>query len=162
MVRGLMTDREWKFFAPFVIATGGKSGRPPADHRLVLDGIFWIARTGAQWRDLLEHSGNWSSVYRQFRRWTLAGVWELMLAALNDGGGGLKSVQMIDSTIIRAHHQGRTYTFDGAKGGLKNRVLGAQRAALRQKFISASPAKDSRSRRKSPAARSRTTKATTS
>lgn len=157
MVRGLMTDREWKFFAPFVLATGGKSGRPPSDHRLVLDGIFWIARTGAQWRDLHEHFGKWSSVYRQFRRWTLAGVWELMLAALNDGGGGLKSVQMIDSTIIRAHHQAA-----GAKGGLKNRVLGAQRVALRQKFISASPAKGSRSRRKSPAAKSRTTRATTS
>lgn len=157
MVRGLMTDREWKFFAPFVIATGGKSGRPPSDHRLVLDGIFWIARTGAQWRDLHEHFGKWSSVYRQFRRWTLAGVFELMLAALNDGGGGLKSVQMIDSTVIRAHHQAA-----GAKGGLKNRVLGAQRVALRQKFISASPAKGSRSRRKSPAAKSRTTRATTS
>ena len=157
MVRGLMTDREWKFFAPFVIATGGKSGRPPADHRLVLDGIFWIARTGAQWRDLHEHFGKWSSVYRQFRRWTLAGVWELMLAALNDGGGGLKSVQMIDSTIIRAHHQAA-----GAKGGLKNRVLGAQRVALRQKFISAPTAKGSRSRPKSPAAKSRTTRATTS
>lgn len=157
MVRGLMTDREWMFFAPFVIATGGKSGRPPADHRLVLDGIFWIARTGAQWRDLHEHFGKWSSVYRQFRRWTLAGVWEVMLAALNDGGGGLHSVQMIDSTIIRAHHQAA-----GAKGGLKDRVLGAQRAALRQKFISASPAKASRSLRKSPAAKSRTTRATTS
>jgi transposase len=157
MVRGLMTDREWKFFAPFVLATGGKSGRPPSDHRLVLDGVFWIARTGAQWRDLHEHFGKWSSVYRQFRRWTLAGVFELMLAALNDGGGGLKSVQMVDSTIIRAHHQAA-----GAKGGLKNRVLGAQRVALRQKFISASPAKGSRSRRKSLAAKSRTTKATTS
>lgn len=157
MVRGLMTDREWMFFAPFVIATGTKSGRPPADHRLVLDGIFWIARTGAQWRDLHEHFGKWSSVYRQFRRWTLAGVWEVMLAALNDGGGGLHSVQMIDSTIIRAHHQAA-----GAKGGLKDRVLGAQRAALRQKFISASPAKASRSLRKSPAAKSRTTRATTS
>lgn len=157
MVRGLMTDREWKFFAPFVLATGGKSGRPPSDHRLVLDGVFWIARTGAQWRDLHEHFGKWSSVYRQFRRWTLAGVFELMLAALNDGGGGLKSVQVVDSTIIRAHHQAA-----GAKGGLKNRVLGAQRVALRQKFISASPAKGSRSRRKSLAAKSRTTKATTS
>jgi transposase len=155
MVRGLMTDREWKFFAPFVVATGGKSGRPPSDHRLVLDGVFWIARTGAQWRDLHEHFGKWSSVYRQFRRWTLAGVFELMLVALNDGGGGLKSVQMIDSTIIRAHHHAA-----GAKGGLKNRVLGAQRVALRQKFISASPAKGSRSRRKSPAAKSRTTRTT--
>ncbi len=157
MVRGLMTDKEWSFFAPFVIATGGKSGRPPQDHRLVLDGIFWMARTGAQWRDLHEYFGKWSSVYRQFRRWTLAGVWELMLEALNQRGGGLESVQMIDSTIIRAHHQAA-----GAKGGLKIRVLGAQKVASRQKFISAPTATGSRSRRKSPAGKSRITKAMTS
>jgi hypothetical protein len=67
-----MTDEEWTFFAPFVIATGGKRGRPPEDHRRVLDGVFWIARTGAPWRDLHEYFGKWWSVYRQFRRWTLA------------------------------------------------------------------------------------------
>ena len=96
------------------MATGGKRGRRPADHRLVLDGVCWIARTGAQWRDLHEHFGKWSSVYRQFRRWTLAGVWEAVLEALNDSGAAPDSVQMIDSTIIRAHHQAA-----GAKGGLK-------------------------------------------
>ena len=143
MVRGLMTNKEWAFFEPFVVASGGKRGRPPADHRLVLDGVFWIARTGAQWRDLHEYFGKWSSVHRQFRRWTLAGVWEAMLEALNESGAALDSVQMIDSTIIRAHHQAA-----GAKGGLKKRVLGAQKVALRQRFISVPTPKGSRSRRK--------------
>ncbi len=131
MVRGLMSDVEWGFFEPFLITTGGKRGRPPRDHRLVLDGVFWLARTGAQWRDLHEYFGKWSSIYRQFRRWTISGVWELMLEALNDSKAVPDSVQMIDSTIIRAHHQAA-----GAKGGLKNRVLGAQRVASRRKFIS--------------------------
>lgn len=44
------------------------------------------------------------AVYRQFRRWTLSGLWELLLEAFNDSGGGKPSLQMIDSTIIRAHH----------------------------------------------------------
>ena len=57
--------------APFVIERGVRSGRRPKDHRLILDGIFWVARTGVAWRDLHEHFGKWSSVYRQFRRWTL-------------------------------------------------------------------------------------------
>ena len=52
MIRGLMTDEEWAFFSPFVLETGPKRGRPPRDHRKVLDGVFWIARTGAPWRDL--------------------------------------------------------------------------------------------------------------
>ena len=132
MVRGLMTDEEWKFFEPFVVATGDKRGRPPRDHRLILDGVFWIARAGAQWRDLDDHFGKWPTVYRQFRRWTLAGVWEVLLDALNESGAVPDSVQMIDSTIVRAHHQAA-----GAKGGLTNRVLGAQRVASRQRFISA-------------------------
>lgn len=61
-----MTDEEWAFFEPFVIETGPRRGRRPRDHRLVLDGVFWIARTGAAWRDLHSHFGAWNSVYRQF------------------------------------------------------------------------------------------------
>jgi len=131
MVRGLMSDTEWAFFEPFVVASGGKRGRPPRDHRLILDGIFWIARTGAQWRDLHEYFGKWRTVYRQFRRWTLAGVWELMLEALADSRAEPDSVQMIDSTIVRAHHLAA-----GSKGGLRDRVLGAQKVASRQRFAS--------------------------
>lgn len=152
-----MTDEEWALFAPFVIATGGKRGRPPEDHRRVLDGVFWIARTGAPWRDLHEYFGKWSSVYRQFRRWTLAGVWELMLEALNDSGAIPDSVQMIDSTIIRAHHQAA-----GAKGGLGNRVLGVQKVASRPRFICGPTPKGSPLRPKSPAGKSRTTRDTIS
>jgi transposase len=152
-----MTDEEWAFFAPFVIATGDKRGRPPADHRRVLDGVFWIARTGAPWRDLHEYFGKWTSVYRQFRRWTLGGIWELMLEALNDSGAAPDSVQMIDSTVIRAHHQAA-----GAKGGLRNRVLGARKVASRPSSTCAPTPTGSPSRPRSPAGRSRTTKATVS
>ena len=157
MVRGLMSDEEWSFFEAFVVATGGKSGRPPADHRRVLDGIFWIARTGAPWRDLHEDFGSWNSVYQQFRRWAKAGIFELMLSALSDQDGPPAAVQMIDSTIVRAHHQAA-----GAKGGLKKRVSAVRRVVSPRRYISEPTPKGSRSRRKSPAAKSRTTRATTS
>ena len=81
-----MSDAEWAFFEPFVVETGPRRGRRPRDHRLVLDGVFWIARTGAAWRDLHSHFGTWNSVYRQFRRWTQAGTWDVMLEALNETG----------------------------------------------------------------------------
>jgi len=92
-------DAEWDFFEPFVIEREPRRGRRPSGHRLVLDGVFWIARTGVQWRDLPEFFGKWSSVYKQFRRWTLSRVWDLMLEALNDTGEGQRSVQMIDSHL---------------------------------------------------------------
>ena len=126
-----MSDDEWVFFEAFITAIRGRGGRPPEDHRLVLDGVFWITRTGAPWRDLPEEFGKWFSVYRQFRRWTLAGLWELILAALNESEAVPDTVQMIDSTIIRAHHCAA-----GAKGGLKKRILAVQKVASRPRSTS--------------------------
>jgi transposase len=91
----------------------------------VLDAIFWITRTGAPWRDLPDALGNWNSVHRQFRRWTASGLWDVMLDALSAGGGDA-ALQMIDSTIVRAHHCAA-----GARGGLKTRLLAARAAASR-------------------------------
>jgi len=152
-----MSDEEWRFFEPFVVVKGPRSGRPPKNHRRVLDGVFWIMRTGAQWRDLPDYFGEWNSVYQQYRRWALAGLFELMLDAFNETGGPPAAMQMIDSTVVRAHHQAA-----GAKGGLKKRASGARKAASPAKSTSGRTVKDSRSRRKSPAAKSRTIRATTS
>lgn len=131
MARLLMEDAEWAFFEPFIVAIRGRGGRLAADHRLVLDAVFWIARTGSPWRDLPEEFGKWSSVYRQFRRWTLSSLWEMILEALNESGARPDQVQMIDSTVIRAHHLAA-----GAKGGLKKKVLAAQKVASRPRSIS--------------------------
>ena len=125
MARLLMDDAEWAFFKPFLIAVRGREGRPASDCRRVLDAIFWIARTGSSWRDLPEEFGKWSSVYRQFRRWTLAGLWELVLDALNDSGINPGQVQMIDSTIVRAHHSAA-----GPKGELRKKVSAPSRDLL--------------------------------
>ena len=99
-----MSDEEWTFFERFILAARAPNWRKPTNHRVVLDGIFWITRTGSPWRDLPEEFGKWSSVYRQFRRWTLAGLWERIMEALNESGAVPDALQMIDSTVVRAHH----------------------------------------------------------
>ncbi len=121
-----MSNKEWAFFKPFVTVRGPKRGRPAGNHRLVLDGVFWIARTGAPWRDLPDHFGNWNSVYQQFRRWSVSGLWDTMLEALNATGAAQSSVQMIDSTIVRAHQHAA-----GAKGGPRLKISGAREVASR-------------------------------
>ena len=100
-----MSDEEWAFHERFILSIRAPNGRKALNHRLVLDGIFWIARTGSPWWDLPAEFGKWSSVYRQFRRWTLAGLWEGILEALNESGSVPDALQMIDSTVVRAHHQ---------------------------------------------------------
>lgn len=82
-----ISDAEWKFMEPFVVETPRRPGRPPRNHRLVVDGIFWIACTGEPWRSLPEEYGNWGSVYRQFLRWTKGGLWEGLLEALQNSAG---------------------------------------------------------------------------
>ena len=133
-----MSDEEWAFHERFILAARATNGRKPLNHRLVLDGIFWIARTGSPWRDLPEEFGKWSSVYRQFRRWTLAGLWEQIMDALNESGLVPATLQMIDSTVVRAHHQAA-----GAKGGLRDKLSAVREVASRPRSTSASTARAS-------------------
>jgi transposase len=126
--RWLLTDGEWAVFEPFLVEAGPRGGRPPRDHRRVLDAILWIARTGAPWRDLPAELGNWNSVHRQFRRWAASGVWDVLLQALADAGGDADLLQMVDSTIIRAHHcaagggAGRSQALGRSRGGFSTKV----------------------------------------
>ncbi|PZX10362.1 transposase [Palleronia aestuarii] len=125
-----MADAEWAFRELFINAVRQPNGRRWTDPRLALDGVFWIARTSAPWRDLPAKFGKWSSVYRQFRRWTIAGLWELILEALNDGGAAPREVQMVDSTTAQAHQHAA-----GSEKGLRKKLLGARGAGFRRRPI---------------------------
>lgn len=81
-----MSDEDWAFFECFSLSVRAPNGRKPAYHGLVLDGMFLISRTGEPRRDLPEEFGKSSSVYRQFRRWTLTALWEEITEALNQSG----------------------------------------------------------------------------
>jgi putative transposase len=66
-----------------------------------MEGMLWILRTGAPWRDLPSEYGPWKSVYTRFSRWSQAGALALLFQALaleHDTEGYL-----IDATIVRAH-----------------------------------------------------------
>lgn len=68
-----LTDEQWNFVRkriPFEV--GG--GRPRRDARRVLDGIFWILKTGARWRDLPKEFPSYQTCHRRFQEWRKAGV----------------------------------------------------------------------------------------
>jgi transposase len=56
-----------------------KGGRPPADKRQVVRGIFWILDNGAKWKDLPAEFGSKSTVHRWFQTWVRAGVFESIM-----------------------------------------------------------------------------------
>ncbi len=128
MVCEELSEAEWALVAPFLPAERGRVGRPSHDNRRVLNGILWVVRSGARWIDVPHRYGRWNSVYRRFRRWSQAGVFEARLEALADALAK-ERVQMIDSTVVRAHAQAA-----GSKRGMSTGRLGARGAGSRPRF----------------------------
>lgn len=63
--------------------------------------MLWIARTGAQWREMPECYGPWQSVYARFRKWQYIGIWEKIFHILS-GDADMENLS-IDSTMIKVH-----------------------------------------------------------
>jgi transposase len=99
MARFDLTDAEWTIIAPLL--PNKPRGVPRVDDRRVLNGIFYILRTGSPWRDLPERYGPYTSVYNRFNRWAKAGVWIKVFEAL--ARRSPQSLHLIDSSIVRAH-----------------------------------------------------------
>lgn len=99
MARFDLTDLEWSLVEPLLPPAGLGAAR--VDDRLVINGIFFILRTGSPWRDLPERYGPYTTVYNRFNRWAKKGVWVRVFEAL--AAQSPQSMQFIDSTIVRAH-----------------------------------------------------------
>ena len=126
--RFAMLDEQWAVLAPLIIAATrrGPKGR---DHRGFFEGVRWILRTGAPWRDLPMAFGAWSCIYRRFRRWAVAGRWEALREAFGRTGAKLS---LIDSTIVKAHPHaaGALRT----TGGQASQALGRSRGGMTTKI----------------------------
>ena len=91
-----LTDYEWAAIKPLL--PNKPRGVPRVNDRRVLNGIFWVLRSGAPWRDLPDNFSPYTTCYNCFVRWRRAGVLGGImnaLAATHDG-----AVQMIDTSII--------------------------------------------------------------
>ncbi len=110
--RFVITDYQWERMEPHCLGRKQDPGRTGRDPRMFLEAVFWIARTGAPWRDLPPAFGKWNTVYRRFRDWARAGVFERIFNAVS--GDPDMEMAMVDATIVKVHRAGQ-----GAKGGLK-------------------------------------------
>ena len=127
MIRHVVTDSEWNAIRKFLPRERtGKRGRPWANHRRTVSGIFWILSTGAPWRDLPSEFGAWQTVYKRFRRWCEAGLWQRIWSKLVNQFRSKDQlsfkVWMVDGSIVRAHHS--------SVGGSKNSSTNPRENAL--------------------------------
>ena len=86
MGRGDLTGQQWKKIEPLLPAQKPRTGRPGKDHRTIINGILWILRTGAPWRDLPERYGPWPTVASRYYRWRERGLWQRLAEVLRQEG----------------------------------------------------------------------------
>lgn len=120
MARKRMTDEQWDLIQD-IFPAPPKMGRPPVDRRDVVDGIFWILRTGSPWRDLPEEFGKWGTVWDLFDKWNADGTWDEILDRLRSTYADIDGeLWCVDGTTVRA---ARCASGGGKKGTRKNRMI---------------------------------------
>ena len=88
----LLTDQQWAFVAPLLPRhrPSRRGGRPRCDDRACLEGILWILRTGARWRDLPERYPSASTCWRRLAEWEAEDrwrrIWRAVLGQLDQRG----------------------------------------------------------------------------
>ena len=115
MKRHEISDEKWQIIAPLL----GKRrkdgrGRKAKDDRNIFNGVIWLMKTGAPWRDLPFRFGPWQTVYKRFWQWADLGIWDEVLQELSKDAD-FEAI-MIDASFVKVHQHGT-----GAKGGTSNR-----------------------------------------
>jgi transposase len=98
-MRYALTKREWSIIQP--ILPNKPRGIPRVDDRRVLNGIFWVLRSGAPWRDVPDRYGPYTTCYNRFNRWRKAGIWDDILKVVADRRDA--NVHVLDMSIVRVH-----------------------------------------------------------
>ena len=125
MARLLLNDKQWQRIEPTLRKNRStRGGRPPVDRRKVLNGVLWILRTGAPWRDMPAEFGCWQTAWRLFDQWNGDGTLDRILRSLQTAhihDGDLdRELWCIDGSVIRA---ARCAAGGGKKGIRKNRKI---------------------------------------
>ena len=120
MPRYELTEEEWKRIVKyFPEKEAGTPGRPPKAIRPAINGIIWIARSGAPWRDLPERFGPWETVYWRFKELIRKGILLQIFQDLNIDAD-MQDISL-DSTVVKAHQHSA-----GAKKGANPPKSGVQ------------------------------------
>lgn len=117
MTRYELSTTQWRKIEGFLPGRPGSVGVTAKDNRNFVNGVLWVLRSGAHWKDQPARYGNWKSAHKRFTRWAKAGIWERIFKVLL--ADSKNAWVMIDSTIVRAHQQAIC-----GKGGPRTRLWG--------------------------------------
>jgi transposase len=101
MRRHELTEEQFKKIETILPGRKGHVGVTARDNRIFINGVLWIFKTGAPWRDLPERYGNWKNIHRRFSRWASAGVFDSIFRILSENPD--MEFLLMDGTIVKAH-----------------------------------------------------------
>jgi len=116
-----LTDKQWNCIKPYFKRSDARGARSKHSKREIANAIFYIVRTGVQWRYLPKDMPPWQTVYDHFRRLNKRGIWKLILAELTkkfrviSGRNPNPSYAIIDAQSVKTQYHGKERGYDGGK-----------------------------------------------
>src|SRR6266487_2026519 len=128
-----LTDEQWSRVGDLFDPPCRRGAPAPIPRRHMVNAMFFLARTGCQWRYLPDRFGSWGAVWQQWRRWRANGVWERAMGRLaaqvraRHDREPDPSMIMIDAQTVKGGRYGPTFHNAGGRGG---RTIGKKRTIL--------------------------------
>ena len=129
---GVLTDAQWAELAPLIEQCRPPHKAPHDNLRRTIEAIIWRHDNGAKWRSIPPHLGpSWWMAAQTFIRWSRHGVWERLLAQVQQREGLKLGMAFLDGTTIRAHQKaaGAAKKGDLQRSGTSVRRLAARAVA---------------------------------
>jgi transposase len=101
MRRHELTDKQFNKIEHMLPGRKEHVGVTAKDNRIFINGVLWIFKTGAPWRDLPERYGHWKNVHRRFSRWAKTGIFDSIFRVLSNDAD--MEFLLMDGTIVKAH-----------------------------------------------------------
>jgi transposase len=122
-----ISERIWNTIYSFLQKVKGLHIKDKEDTRFFVEGVWYVLRTGCQWRLLPPYYGHWRKVHKRYKAWSDRGIWLELMSSVSEID---EQAVMIDATIVRAHACAAGYHKDGnedqalgrSKGGFTTKI----------------------------------------